>query len=213
MPTLTSEVLDLERIEERPYMTHHWVDGPGLRVWLEAHGVRYMDLPSSDQRRLSAAKTEGGCVSVWVVDRILTRADLHLSDLPDELWRENRAPMSRPADQPITDDARAQAIRDFHAGVPARELARRYGVSPKSIYHWAGPRPEPPELDPRAVAHFLREPERFDQLTRAGKKRVGKWCRGECSPRLATVQAILASIGLTMDHLPSACWARVSASS
>lgn len=65
------------------WMTHDFLDGPGFRTWLlETAPAVYHRLDGTTKKGWANGKP----VQVFYADRLCVRANLHLSDIPDDLW-------------------------------------------------------------------------------------------------------------------------------
>lgn len=127
-------------------LTHEnarWADGPRLCAWLSERGVNphhfgAMGRRSTDWRR-------GAAADFYTVDRLLIAAGFHPSDLPESVWRDSPLPFRRPVRKPrrgvpgnrygakLTAPDVLEIRREVRLGASRRGLARRYGVTPKTI--------------------------------------------------------------------------------
>jgi hypothetical protein len=106
-----------------PEMTD-WLDGPRLAEWLRANGLE------SAKRQLGPTLERaygrwraGGKASVYVLDQMLVKLHLHLSDVPDDLWV---------AWCPAV-PTRQKVITLILSGMGPAAVARRLGVDPKTV--------------------------------------------------------------------------------
>lgn len=114
-----------------------WIDGPGLRAWL-LHMVPHHHWPriDADNPTLTRALNRwgaGGLANWRTADRHLTWLGLHLSEVPDELWRHDRRA------QPRTEyaiEARRQAYVAADQGLSLADMAEVFGVSRETARRW-----------------------------------------------------------------------------
>lgn len=113
--------------------------GRPLVAWLKDNGL---DCPRQQlnptlERALSRWRS-GGKADVYVVDEVLVCIDVHLSELPDELWIEPKQTKTVAPDRGGTppglygrlNDSALRVLHRLHSerGLPVKELARRvYG--------------------------------------------------------------------------------------
>jgi hypothetical protein len=203
--TMDPDVKALEcEIEDRPYMTHDWVDRAGLAAWLEGQGIRPMDLPPAQQRWFTGRRDREP-LSVGRVDQLMVTLYRHLSDIPDELWIKQHKRSRRHHDKSV----RADVVAAYHSGRSARDIEGEHGVPAETIHKWAGPR-NLPQFEPRPLAAFLRELDHYRGLSKGDRDTISHWAVKGKKPTLRTVQRILGELSLTLDHLPTDCWSKVT---
>lgn len=111
-----------------------WLDGPKFVAWLEEkHGFeshlhgRYMNQTAWRWRK-------GEKVSIWKADELLTKLDLHISLIPEDIWV---APTERvPRRKDFSKGLREEVVARRLAGATAHELAEDIGVSERTIRKW-----------------------------------------------------------------------------
>lgn len=125
------------------WQTAEWADGPKLMAWLDEKEVvphRYGSFGrrATDWRRGSAG-------DFYTVDRLLCAAGLHPSDVPDDVWRGSpvnwrpaveAARKARPGNRngsKLSSRDVFEIRREVRLGRKKKDLAARFGVSPKTI--------------------------------------------------------------------------------
>ncbi|MQA76051.1 MAG: hypothetical protein GEU88_17245 [Solirubrobacterales bacterium] len=113
-----------------------WLEGPGLCEWLERSGaVLRPDVELDANMARNWRRWEaGGHADVYTVDRLLCGRGVHLSEVPDELWRTRRPYRRR---RRVAARERERAARRHLAGAPARQVAGELGVSERAVRNWA----------------------------------------------------------------------------
>jgi hypothetical protein len=102
------------------------LDGPSLVSWLQERFDLGDHVLGFHARRVREWR-EGGAVSVFAADPVLTKLDLRPDELPEYLWIEAATESVRVLRVPhrLSDD-HLRRLHGFHSdGVPVRELARR----------------------------------------------------------------------------------------
>jgi hypothetical protein len=73
-----------------------WVDGKAFAAWLEGRRPDLMTaLSENQQRTLYRLKTEDGRGSLDVVDRFCVTLSLHINEIPEWIWTENKPGFGR----------------------------------------------------------------------------------------------------------------------
>lgn len=98
-----------------------WIQGPGLVVWLESHGLFSPDIQLGFHARRIRHWREGKTADLHTADIVLTKLGLHLSEIPDELWLEE-APKARR----YTDKDRKEMARRLGEGQTVTAVARSF---------------------------------------------------------------------------------------
>lgn len=123
-----------------------WLDGPGLYEWIEGKRdlSRLYYVYPSFERRLRDWRREGCVASAYTVDKWLVEIGLHLSEVPDDLWREDwlteegkrrrEAPNLRTAEEAKA--RRTKALARLKQIGNQREVAEEFGVTVRTIYAW-----------------------------------------------------------------------------
>jgi hypothetical protein len=62
-----------------------WIDGRKFYQFLKDNGIRYSDIKEQENARIYKWK-QGASISFHLADKVLTRLDLHLCDLPDDAY-------------------------------------------------------------------------------------------------------------------------------
>lgn len=121
----------------QPSEDHRFIDGPGFVEWLmrvrpELEGHVVAVLGSSIQRRLYDWK-RGSCPEAFgVPDEICTKLDLHLDEIPDELWLTVR-PRVRGKRRPWE---RQRAVEMLREGYFPTEIAAQLNVAVGTVRRW-----------------------------------------------------------------------------
>jgi hypothetical protein len=68
------------------HTTAMWADGAALMRWLD--GVAVVPPATTTVRRRLDRWRCGAQASFWHVDELLTSLELHVSDIPCEIWRQ-----------------------------------------------------------------------------------------------------------------------------
>lgn len=113
-----------------------WLDGVALESWLRHHGLfnRELQLGERLSNRVGGWKRRGVFVSVWDADEVLTKLDLHLSELPAEMWVE---PTPATSKRRYCEQIRPEVVERHREGESASALAQEYGIDPVSVWKWA----------------------------------------------------------------------------
>jgi DNA-binding CsgD family transcriptional regulator len=109
--------------------TAEWLDGPGFVEWLESNGLTNVkaQMGRSYEKRIRDWK-RGAMASIHTADAVLIRLGLHLSGVPDDLWRVGRRGKS------ISECTRTEAVRRvLELGESAQAVARQLGIDPKTV--------------------------------------------------------------------------------
>lgn len=68
---------------------NNWVDGPAFVLWLkERRPQSIADLSDSHQRALHRFRKRGARARIDVVDAICIEVNLHLTEIPEDLWTD-----------------------------------------------------------------------------------------------------------------------------
>lgn len=112
-----------------------WIDGEALFDWLEnERGVTIsgLELFHPTLARRARYWKDGGNAHYATVDRFLIALDLHLTDLPDEVWRETQR---KKHPRHLTAEVREEVLQRAESE-PKKALAREYGICAKTIRNW-----------------------------------------------------------------------------
>ena len=111
-----------------------WLDAPGFRDWLESRRPEWRaELPDSQRRRIQSMRADAQLrVSLAVVDRICCLLDLHINEIPDELWTDG--PKTGGPTHPI--ETRQTALGYLDDGETVRAVSERMGIARATIQHW-----------------------------------------------------------------------------
>ena len=114
-----------------------FVDAHGFRNWLlenvPALTTEYTaTLGSRWCRRMNEWKAPGPQANLHTVDAMCVHLDIHLSELPDELWQERKEhkPMRNLKWE------RCRALEMLEEGFFPHEVAKLLGVSQSSVSYW-----------------------------------------------------------------------------
>lgn len=64
-------------------------DGPSVVAWLDAHNLEWIDTHGATARRIREWRS-GSRASIVALDKVMIDLDLHLSELPDHVWRADK---------------------------------------------------------------------------------------------------------------------------
>lgn len=117
-----------------------YLNAPRTAAWFEGWIRKRYGLGPSETmhagdeitRALHAWRAGDRAPTVWALDRMLTKLGGHISEIPDHLWIE-----AKPNGRRYDEETKAKAVRAVELGEPAATVARRCGVSPKSVRKWA----------------------------------------------------------------------------
>ena len=110
----------------------NWLDGPRLVEWLEDRSANLAKPVLGDHERAIRHWREGGACSVFQADRVLTKLNIHLHELPDHLWLEE-SPVVREYTQPVKEAAVRRVVIDEE---PIKVVADSVGCSPRALRNW-----------------------------------------------------------------------------
>lgn len=115
--------------------TAEWLDGPALAAWLRDNGLDHptYQLGHTLERAVSRWR-DGARAYVFVVDAVLTKLGLHLSEIPDELWTD--APQGGASR--LDSVKRAELLARLAEGEPVKAIARKVGCSSGTVRHYRG---------------------------------------------------------------------------
>lgn len=108
--------------ESAPWQTAQSAYGPAVARWFDTRWKGKM--PDALQRRISEWR-DGAMADFWVVDKWLAQCGFHVSELPEETWREEIA----------TGLGHGQSIEDIperHCQVCGKSISKRQAGSGKS---------------------------------------------------------------------------------
>lgn len=112
-----------------------YASGPKLAEWVNSRPglVDDLVLHFGEQARRTVHRWghDQKTVPIEAVDRWLTPIGCLLSDLPDDVWTEDRPDYSR-----LSEEIKEQAVQLRLAGESQAAVARRFGVTPKSVKRW-----------------------------------------------------------------------------
>lgn len=118
-----------------------WLDGPQFVRWLEDefNFDRNGNGPVVERRIHSLM--QGGSISVWSADRLLTAIGLHISLIPDELWLARR-PYLPPGAKPkprtyVPVERKEEAVKRYaNEERTIRQLAEEFNVHDRTVRRW-----------------------------------------------------------------------------
>lgn len=64
-----------------------WLDGPKLYAYLKGRGYKLTEPYIGYHARAARHWRNGAAVSAYEADKVLTKLDLHLELVPEEVWR------------------------------------------------------------------------------------------------------------------------------
>lgn len=114
--------------ESKPCERAEWLDGPALVDWLRLHGLENVKAFGGTVQAAITRWQRGARASVYSVDSLMVRLDLHLSEIPDDIWID-----SSRTGQKIDEDQRAELIARLEAGEKVKRLAQEFRVSPSTV--------------------------------------------------------------------------------
>ena len=110
-----------------------WVDGKQFVEWLGKVRPNFRaSLTTSDKRNLCRMTEENGVASVRKADRLCVTLDLHLSEIPDEIWLHT--PPGRVWRH--SPDTKAAALEMVEAGAKVREVSDKFAVNEATLRSW-----------------------------------------------------------------------------
>jgi hypothetical protein len=118
--------------------TYEWIDGPSLVKWLESRGLecpkrqlgRDLETRIRDWRR-------GSLASVYTADKVCLTMHLHLSEIPDELYRAKSPRDKLPA--AMVAEMRRRVLK---GGELAPHVARDLGCDPNTVRRYVKANPD-----------------------------------------------------------------------
>lgn len=116
-----------------------WADGPKFVAWLADKGLHIGEHEAGGKplaRRIRAWATGEEDASFYLVDRVLVHFGRHVSEVPDDIWLEQRRNFGRRRG-PVDAEVRVAALRMYEGGATAKDVSRRFGVDPRSLRVWA----------------------------------------------------------------------------
>ena len=113
--------------------TAEWLDGPRVTSWLRENGLESLrQFESETLERAYGRWREGARASLYVLDQMLVKLHLHLSDIPDDLW------VAPPPCGPRPLQIRDEVVQLIRRGLGVNAIARQIGCNPKTVrYHRA----------------------------------------------------------------------------
>ena len=129
--------MKLELVSDRPYHTAEWADGKKLAEWLYENGILGNEHDpewKNITRRVRIYASGAEDASIGVVDRIMVKADSHISEIPDEVWLKERR--KRPRETKATPEMREEAVRRVKEGETMVAVAESMGVKSKTVQTW-----------------------------------------------------------------------------
>lgn len=127
-----------------------WYSGPGVVAWLETNFIIKPGSNGHDEFGKEVADAirkwrTGRTVTLWAVDRVLTKMDRHVDELPDEVvvrrfskrfssGKGEATKPRKPSPPPRGGPPSEVLHRAFERKVPEYVLAKEYGMSRKFIH-------------------------------------------------------------------------------
>lgn len=123
--------------------TAEWADGPRLCAWLQEKDINPHHFGAFGRRATDWRR--GAAADFYTVDRLLCAAGWHPSDLPESVWRDAPLRVPRPGrvrriaqsnrggPVKLSAELALEIRREVRGGASQGGLARRYGVSRKTI--------------------------------------------------------------------------------
>jgi Transposase len=118
---------------------HNWLDGQRLVEWLEDRGCSLTKAVLGHHERAVRHWRDGGACSVFQADRVLTKLDIHLHEVPGHLWLEESPKGEIEGNQRryFPEAVRREAVRRATVGEEKlKDVARSVGCSPKAVRDW-----------------------------------------------------------------------------
>lgn len=112
-----------------------WIDGPGFCKWLkEDMGITNLESRSASlARRVRDWEKGDTMANAYTVDYWLMKVGLHLSMVPDHLWRhENRQTEHRERQAHL----RAKAVARLRECNDRQQVAEEFGISTHTLKAW-----------------------------------------------------------------------------
>ncbi len=114
-----------------------WLKGPEFLAWLEdefkvtpevarAHGFE----------RQRGEWRSGRTVSVWAADKVLTRLELHISLIPDEVWTEEKPERGNLGWSKSSEADRLEVVARLNEGESVKEVSENTGWSETAVKEW-----------------------------------------------------------------------------
>jgi hypothetical protein len=111
----------------------NWVDGQKFVAWLSEIRPDYRSVLDESQGRNLYRMTEDAAVaSLARVDRICVALDLHICEIPDDVWTE--PPPNRGRRHSL--DTKAEALAMVEDGATVRETADALSLNGATIRYW-----------------------------------------------------------------------------
>lgn len=112
-----------------------WLDGPKFLAWLEEkHGFKSW-VHGGYMKQTAWRWKKGEKVSIWKADELLTKLDLHIHLIPEDIWIApvDRKPKGR---RNFSEGLRHEVVARRLAGASPHALAKETGVSERTIRKW-----------------------------------------------------------------------------
>lgn len=114
-----------------------WVDGPAFARWLEEVRPDYRRTLTESQKRwvfrLVDESAKGG---LGRVDAVCVRLDLHINEIPEEVWTDPPHSGFRPGREGYPPELKAQAYAMLRDGAPWKEVSNLYGIPGGTVKNW-----------------------------------------------------------------------------
>ena len=111
-----------------------YLDGPGLYAWLNERGcdlsAKVLNFHSREVRRWRS----GTAATVWSADQVLTQLGLHLTEIPDDLWRDS--PYKNNGGKRIDPRIRRAALIGIRRGDTVHHVAQRFAIDGSTVRRW-----------------------------------------------------------------------------
>ncbi len=104
-----------------------WVSGPGFVAWLKGQGLLTAECLShryGTYARQTLSWRQGQNIQIWTVDRLLTKLDRHISELPESIYIEPPPSPRSPRKGELTAEDKALIDRALEKEMPIRAIAQ-----------------------------------------------------------------------------------------
>lgn len=111
-----------------------YLDGPKFLAWLEEADC--FEPVVHDMKYRASKWRHGAAVSVWKADELLTAIGLHISQIPDEIWRLEAPQGKQPKWRRDLSSSKEQVVAEHAAGASTKALSRKTGIPERTIREW-----------------------------------------------------------------------------
>ena len=110
-----------------------WVDGPKFVEWLGEVRPEYRSILNESQgQNLYRLNVEGTVGSLSIADRLCVALDLHIAEIPDDVWTDPPPKRTR-RHSPGT---RTKALELVASGATPNEAGNMLGLDGSTIRYW-----------------------------------------------------------------------------